>query len=243
MDKTLLSKCLGTSSLANNDNWRLCDLAADRLNRRLEEIDSYHRASQRAALEKAERERKAAEATIELNEQTKVQNRILRDEVKKLNETIKDLNDARRTEKPSLHEFDVFISHANGNKEEFVSGLTDALVKLGISIWYDANTLEWGDNWKLQITNGLKKCRFGIVVISPEFLGREWTEKELNELLQRQNESGEKVILPLLYKMTVADLKKSYPQVADLQALTVTRETDVRDIVIAFAKILIKALR
>lgn len=240
-DKTLFN--LGGGSLAGTDGWRLGDLARAEHDRRLEEFESYQRAWEKAAHEKAERERKAAEATIELNEQTKVQNRILRDDVKKLNETIAELKDRQKTAKPSPHEFDVFISHANGDKEEFVSGLTDALVKLGISIWYDANTLEWGDNWKLQIANGLKKCRFGIVVISPEFLGREWTEKELRELLQRQNESGEKVILPLLYKMTVEDLKKSYPQVADLQALAVSPGTDVRDIVIAFAKILIKALR
>lgn len=61
--------------------------------------------------------------------------------------------------------------------------------------------------------------------------------------MQWQNESGEKVVLPLLYRMTIDDLKKNYPKVADIQTRTVTTETDVRDIAIDFARILIKSLR
>ena len=197
---------------------------------------------------KAERERKVAEATIELNEQTKIQNQLLREQNQRLNETIMQLRN-QSTETSQLlpantpFQYDVFVSHANDNKEEFVNVLTAGLSRLDISIWYDANILDWGDNWKLQIANGLKKCRFGIVVVSPEFLGREWTEKELNELLQRQNETGEKVILPLLYKLTISDMKKRYPQLADFQARIIAPNDDVRDIVIDFARILIRALK
>ena len=202
----------------------------------------------RTAQEKAERDRKAAEATIELNEQTKIQNQLLREQNQRLNETIMQLkNQSAETFQllpvSTPFQYDVFVSHANDKKAEFVNALTAELSKLGISIWYDANILDWGDNWKLQIANGLKKCRFGIVVISPEFLGREWTEKELNELLQRQNETGGKVILPLLYKLTISDLKKQYPQVADFQARVIAPDDDVKDIVIDFARILIRALK
>lgn len=207
----------------------------------LETINAFER-------EKAVRKRKAEEATIELNEQTKVQNRLLREQNQKLNETIMQLKN-QNAGNPQLlpannaYQFDVFVSHANTNKEELVNELTTALGKLDISIWYDANILDWGDNWKLQINNGLKKCRFGIVVISPEFLGREWTEKELNELLHRQNETGQKVVLPLLYKMTVEEMKQQYPQLADFQARTINPGDDLRDIVIDFARILIRALK
>lgn len=236
---------LGSSSL------KARDIVGDynaHLRDQLASIEYSNRAWQKAAEEKAEREKKAALATIELNEQTKVQNQMLREQNQKLNETIMELKQqtrdgAKTSASRSNYEYDVFISHANDNKEEFVNALTTVLGRLGISVWYDANSLDWGDDWKLQIRNGLKKCRFGIVVISPEFLGREWTEKELNELLQRQNESGEKVVLPLLYRMTIDDLKKNYPKVADIQTRTVTTETDVRDIAIDFARILIKSLR
>ena len=221
---------------------------AARVKSQLDEVDASTRAYYKASQEKANRERKAAEATIELNEQTKIQNQLLREQNQRLNETIMQLKEQHGDKSPpptanASYQFDVFVSHANDNKAEFVNALTIALSRLDISIWYDANILDWGDNWKLQIANGLQKCRFGIVVISPEFLGRKWTEKELNELLQRQNETGEKVILPLLYKMTVDDMKKQYPQLADFQARIITPEDDVRDIVIDFARILIRALK
>lgn len=235
---------LGSGLFDRSKGERMRDLTSISSDR-LYDFESSRRAWEKAAQEKAERERKAAEATIELNEQTKVQNRILSEQNQRLNETIMQLKSqiAGGPQSVQPFEYDVFVSHANDNKAEFVNGLIKALEKLGVSIWYDANVLDWGDNWKLQIANGLMKCRFGIVVISPEFLGREWTEKELNDLLQRQNESGEKVILPLLYKMTIADLKKNYPQVADFQAIVFSPETDIKDIVIDFGRILIKALR
>ena len=143
----------------------------------------------------------------------------------------------------SRYSYDVFVSHANANKGEFVNALKAALQRLNINIWYDANKIDWGDNWKLQIKNGLDKCRFGIVVISPEFLGREWTDKELNELLQRQNGTGQKVVLPLLYNITVEKMKEQYPQLTDFQARVVSPADRVEDIVIDFARILIRALK
>lgn len=223
---------------------RLEKMVSDMMQPQFESLEKLNKLEQ----ENAQRKRMAEEAMIELNEQTKIQNRMLQEENQHLNETIMQLKNQPSEVSQQLgplvqFQYDVFISHANDNKEELVNGLTTALSKLGISIWYDANSIDWGDNLKLRINNGLEKCRFGIVVISPEFLGREWTEKELRELLQRQNETGEKVVLPLLYKMTIADMKKQYPQLADFHAKTINPGDDFRDIVIDFACILIRALK
>ena len=97
----------------------------------------------------------------------------------------------------SIPEYDVFISHANSDKEELVEDLYKSLNKLGIKIFYDKETIEWGDKWKEKILNGVKKAEFAIIVISENFFGREWTEKELSELLTRQNRNGQKLILHL----------------------------------------------
>ncbi len=56
-----------------------------------------------------------------------------------------------------LPEYDVFISHANKDKENLIEELYQSLQKLGISIFYDKESLEWGDNWKERILNGTKK--------------------------------------------------------------------------------------
>ena len=82
----------------------------------------------------------------------------------------------------TLPEFDVFISHANKDKEDLIEELYQSLNKLGIKIFYDKESLEWGDNWKDRILNGTKKAEFAIIVISENFFDREWTERELNEL-------------------------------------------------------------
>ena len=53
----------------------------------------------------------------------------------------------------TLPEFDVFISHANKDKEDMIEELYQSLNKLGIKIFYDKESLEWGDNWKDRILN------------------------------------------------------------------------------------------
>lgn len=139
-------------------------------------------------------------------------------------------------------EYDVFISHANKDKEDFVSELNDSLKKLGILIFYDTETLEWGDNWKQKILEGTKKAEFAIIVISKNFFDREWTEKELNEFLNRQNENGQKTILPILHGINIKDLQEKYPDVADIQAIN-SSEYSPDAIALLFAKQLIKRLK
>lgn len=190
--------------------------------------------SARAAQERRELERKAALATIELNESTKKQNQILRAQIEKLTEG---------KMAAAKYEYDVFVSHANANKQSFVDSLYDQLNRLRIRIWYDSTEIDWGDGLKEKIQEGLAKCRFGIVILSPEFIDRKWTNQELTELLTRQNESHEKVVLPLLYNLTVDQMKEQYPVLENIKAREVRGGEDAKDVVIDFARILIRALR
>ena len=70
-------------------------------------------------------------------------------------------------------EYDVFISHANKDKENLIEELYQSLNRLGINIFYDKESLEWGDNWKERIINGTQKAEFAIIVISKNFFDRE----------------------------------------------------------------------
>lgn len=141
-----------------------------------------------------------------------------------------------------IPEYDLFISHANKDKEELVENLYRSLDKLGIKIFYDKESIEWGDNWKEKILNGVNKAEFAIIVISENFFGREWTERELNELLSRQNRNGQKIILPILKNITIEQLQQKYPSVADIQAID-SKDFSTDDITILFAKQLIKRLK
>ena len=142
----------------------------------------------------------------------------------------------------TIPEYDVFISHANKDKENLIEELYQSLKKLGVKIFYDKEELEWGDNWKDRILNGTEKAEFAIIVISENFFDREWTEIELVEFLNRQNRNGQKLILPILHNISVEQLKTKYPTVADIQAID-SSQYSCDEIALLFARQLIKRLK
>lgn len=139
-------------------------------------------------------------------------------------------------------EYDVFISHARKDKLDYVDELYLALKKLGVRIFYDTEVISWGDNWKQVILDGTEKSEFAIIVISKNFFDREWTERELSEFLQQQNNSHQKIILPLLYNITQEDLARKYPDLEEIQGIS-SKNHSVEEICILFAKELIKRIR
>jgi TIR domain len=55
--------------------------------------------------------------------------------------------------------------------------------QLGLRVWFDELTLTIGDSLRQSIDRGLANSRFGIVVISPSFLQKDWPQKELDGLI------------------------------------------------------------
>ncbi len=135
--------------------------------------------------------------------------------------------------------YDVFISHANKDKLSYVNDLNKVIKQLGINVFYDTDVLSWGDDFKQVLLTGTAESEFAIIVISKNFFGREWTERELNEFLARQNANGQKIILPLLYGITVDELKSQYPTLGNIQAIK-SSDYSKSQIAILLAKELIK---
>lgn len=138
--------------------------------------------------------------------------------------------------------YDVFLSHANTDKIEIIDSLYSSLESLGINIFYDKKSLEWGDKWKDRILDGVQKAEFAIIVISENFFDREWTEKELKEFLNRQNKKGQKIILPVVHNISMPQLKNKYPDIADIQAID-SKDHTCDQIALLFARQLIKRLK
>lgn len=165
-----------------------------------------------------------------------------------IDEMLKELSKNNEEEKSKtkgnnkIKEYDVFISHANKDKEDFVEELYKSLNKLGVDIFYDEKSLEWGDNWKDKILKGTQKAEFAIIVISGNFFDREWTERELTEFLNRQNRNGQKLILPILYNIAIEQLQEKYPSISDIQAIASEKYT-CDEIALMFAGQLIKRLK
>ena len=114
--------------------------------------------------------------------------------------------------------YDVFISHASEDKDDFVRPLAQALVKEGLSVWYDEFELSIGDSLRRKIDYGLARSSFGVVVLSPSFFQKNWTQYELDGLTVRQM-AGEEVILPIWHRLTKDEILNLAPSLAGIYSL------------------------
>ena len=95
----------------------------------------------------------------------------------------------------------------------------DALTASGLSVWFDEATLELGDSLRRKIDAGLARCRYGVVILSPRFLSKEWPQRELDGLVARETETGEKAILPVWHELNSSTLAQYSPILADRLAV------------------------
>jgi len=114
--------------------------------------------------------------------------------------------------------WDAFVCHASEDKQVFVRPLVVSLNQLGAEVWYDEFSLRAGDSLSGSIDYGLAKSRFGIVVISPNFIGKPWPERELTGLVAREIEQG-RVIIPIWHCVTRKQVLDHSPTLADKLAI------------------------
>lgn len=121
----------------------------------------------------------------------------------------------------SEEEYDVFVSHAWEDKEDFVDEFVLELRKQGLKVWYDTDKLKWGDSMREKIDKGLSKSRYGVVILSPNYIAEHkyWTKAELNGLFQVETVNG-KTILPIWHNLTKKQVVEYSPIIADRKAMT-----------------------
>lgn len=103
--------------------------------------------------------------------------------------------------------WDLFISHASEDKAEVARPLADLLQARGYKVWYDEYTLTVGDNLRRSIEQGLAGSIFGVVVLSPSFFAKKWTQLELDGLFSLEK-AGEKRILPVWHNVSAGDVER-----------------------------------
>lgn len=132
--------------------------------------------------------------------------------------------------------YDVFISHASEDKNEVVRPLALALKENGLTVWYDEFELKIGDSLRRKIDQGLANSRFGIVVLSKDFIKKGWTNYELDGIITK-SVSGEQVVLPIWHNITKQEVIDFSPSLADKLARNTSSYT-VEEIAIEISEVI-----
>lgn len=220
--------------------------SASTIKSKMNEIERHNNASNKASADSADYAKKIADKRQKRNDaylklqkeqqrEQKTQEKVIKNMQRSYEERIAELEsqamptmlnlEVQSDESPQ-EQYDAFISHAWEDKEGFVDELVDEMRKEGIVVWYDTTQMAWGDSMRQRIDDGLKKSKFGVVVLSPNYIaeGKYWTKAELNGLFQLESVNG-KTLLPIWYNLNKKDVMNFSPIIADKKAMTTATMT------------------
>jgi hypothetical protein len=155
--------------------------SASTINMKLKEAEREDKKSLDARKKRAQIDGKIADLTKKLYDE---EARASRDQARAFDNLQNDLRRQQDLERIHVRqdlaapaasgEFDFFISHASPDKETIAHPLGTALESRGAKVWIDAAQIRLGDSLRQTIDDGLKRSRYGIVILSHSFLaGRE----------------------------------------------------------------------
>ena len=202
------------------------------LNSKMRQISSYNSEFVRKSKESAELGQKIADKRKKRSEQKKQakdNQRLQASYISRIEQLQHQLAVNTMPQRQSLienEEYDVFVSHAWEDKEDFADEFVLELRKQGLKVWYDTNKLKWGDSMREKIDKGLSKSRYGVVILSPNYIAEHkyWTKAELNGLFQVETVNG-KTILPIWHNLTKKQVVEYSPIIADRKAMTTASMT------------------
>lgn len=122
-------------------------------------------------------------------------------------------------------EHDVFLSHASEDKDDIARPLKDALEARGLTVWFDEIKIKIGQSIRQEIEMGIAHARFGVVILSPEFFAKQWTQAELDALFGKKMATGENLILPIWHRVTKDQVQAQSPLLAGILALNTSLMT------------------
>lgn len=94
--------------------------------------------------------------------------------------------------------FDFFISHSSSDKEKIVNDFVKQLKQNGFSVWYDQEQINAGKNINAEINLGLNNAFCIIVILTEEFLKKNWTLFEVGKF----SANSINRIIPIVYDLS-----------------------------------------
>jgi hypothetical protein len=130
-----------------------------------------------------------------------------------------------------------FVSYA-GEDREVAEAIARDLTNLGVPTFYDRDSLEPGDSIVDRIHDALARADFGVLVVSPDFLQKDWPQQETRQLVRDYIE-GRTRLLPVWHNVTPDQVREHQPALADIWA--VNTENGLRAVVRELAGQMIEA--
>jgi TIR domain len=125
--------------------------------------------------------------------------------------SIEYMEERNKWEKPKA-----FISHDSRDKKEIAEPIALQLQKWMSPVWFDQYSLKVGDSLREGIETGLRDCPKCILILTPNFLNNNgWTKREYDSVFTRELVEKKKVILPVWHNISVEDVYKYSPILAD----------------------------
>jgi hypothetical protein len=129
--------------------------------------------------------------------------------------------------------WDVFICYAHADKAT-ASLIAAELEALGIRAWFDETELTIGMGIRRSIDYGVAHSRFGVVLMSHSFFGREWPQRELDGIVALQV-GGRHQVLPIWHGLSRDDMLGYSPTLADTVAAR-TVDSTIKEIAAEIAR-------
>ncbi|MET0076407.1 MAG: toll/interleukin-1 receptor domain-containing protein [Candidatus Thiodiazotropha lotti] len=118
--------------------------------------------------------------------------------------------------------YHLFISYATED-ESYASELAQALKFLGLNVWFAPLSLKIGDKLLDSINAGLLASEYGLLLLSPSYLAKQWTSYEI-DVLHRQHIEESNKLFPLWHGVEKAELDQWNPGLSGIVALKSTED-------------------
>jgi hypothetical protein len=110
-----------------------------------------------------------------------------------------------------------FVSYA-GEDRDVAESIARDLNQMGIPTFYDRDSLNPGDSIVDQVHKALAQVDFGVLVISPSFLEKNWPRQETRQLV-RNYIDGRTRLLPVWHNVSYEQVDERQPALADIWAV------------------------
>lgn len=130
-----------------------------------------------------------------------------------------------------------FVSYA-GEDREVAEGIARDLSQMGIPAFYDRDSLQLGDSIVERIHEALTQADFGVLVVSPDFLQKDWPRHETRQLVRDYIE-GRTRLLAVWHNVSSEEVREKQPALADIWAANT--EDGLRAVVRSLAAQMVEA--